>query len=260
MVLAIDIGNTNIVAGGLTRDHIFFTERISTLFAKTELEYAVDIKTILDLNHVAYSEITGCIIASVVPQITTFVRLAAEKILDITPLVLGPGVKTGLNILMDNPASVGADLVAGAVAGIHDYRPPLIIIDLGTATTLAVVDRNGNYIGGMIMPGIGISLDALTAKASQLSGIGIEPPRRVISKNTPDSMKSGIVYGTAGALDGCIERIEEELGEKATIIATGGLAGSVIPYCRRDILVDEELLLKGLYLIYEKNNAKNPAG
>ena len=180
-------------------------------------------------------------------------KLGAEKILKQDVMVLGPGTRTGLNILMDNPATLGADLVADAVAGIKHYPLPLIIIDMGTATTLCVVDEHKNYIGGMIMPGVGISLDALTARASQLSGIGIEPPKRVISKNTIECMKSGVLYSSAGAMDGCIERMEEELGMRTTVVATGGLAKKIIPYCKRDIILDEELLLKGLYVIYEKN-------
>ncbi len=253
MILAIDIGNTNIVVGCIDSEKTYFIERVSTVRTKTELEYAVDLKTILDIYHIKRTMLEGCIISSVVPQITNIVKLGAEKILKQDVLVLGPGTRTGLNILMDNPATLGADLVADAVAGIKHYPVPLIIIDMGTATTLCVVDEHKNYIGGMILPGVGISLDALTARASQLSGIGIEPPKRVISKNTIECMKSGVLYSSAGAIDGCIERMEEELGMRTTVVATGGLAKKIIPYCKRDIILDEELLLKGLYVIYEKN-------
>ena len=253
MILAIDIGNTNIVVGCIDSEKTYFIERVSTVRTKTELEYAVDLKTILDIYHIKRTLLEGCIISSVVPQITNIVKLGAEKILKQDVLVLGPGTRTGLNILMDNPATLGADLVADAVAGIKHYPVPLIIIDMGTATTLCVVDEHKNYIGGMILPGVGISLDALTARASQLSGIGIEPPKRVISKNTIECMKSGVLYSSAGAIDGCIERMEEELGMRTTVVATGGLAKKIIPYCKRDIILDEELLLKGLYVIYEKN-------
>ena len=253
MIFAIDIGNTNIVAGCIDENGASFVERISTVRTKTELEYAVDFKTILDIHHVKRSQIEGCMISSVVPQITDIVRIAAEKIIDRSVLVLGPGIKTGLNIQMDNPSTLGADLVADAVAGIAYYEVPFIVIDMGTATTLCVVDRNKNYIGGMILPGVGVSLDALTARASQLSGIAIEPPKHIIGKNTIDCMKSGVLYSSAGAIDGCIERMEEELGEKTTVIATGGLAKKIIPYCKRKIILDDELLLKGLYVIYKKN-------
>lgn len=253
MILAIDIGNTNIVVGCLDREKTYFIERISTVRTKTELEYAVDIKTILDIYHIKKSETEGCIISSVVPQITNMMKLAAEKILKKEAMILGPGIKTGLNILMDNPGQLGADLVADAVAGITHYPVPLLIIDMGTATTISVIDEKKNYIGGMIMPGVGVSLDALTARASQLSGIGIEAPKRIIGKNTIECMKSGVLYSSAAAMDGCIERMEEEIGKKATVVATGGLAKKIIPFCKKEIILDEDLLLKGLLVIYEKN-------
>ena len=230
MILAIDIGNTNIVVGCIDQEKTYFIERLSTVRTKTELEYAVDLKTVVDIYHIKRTDIEGCIISSVVPQITNAVKLAAEKVLHKEPMVLGPGVKTGLNIMMDNPGQLGADLVANAVAGIHEYPLPLAIIDMGTASTVSVVDEKKHYVGGMIFPGMGVSLDALTARASQLSGISIE-----------------------AALDGIIDRIEEELGQKITVVATGGLARKIVPHCRREILLDEDLLLKGLLIIYEKN-------
>lgn len=253
MILAIDIGNTNIVVGCIDEEKIYFTERLSTVRTKTELEYAVDLKTVLDIYHIKRTDIEGCIISSVVPQITGIAKLAAEKILKKEVMVLGPGVKTGLNIVMDNPGQLGADLVADAVAGLDSYPVPLVVIDMGTATTISVVNSKKQYIGGMIMPGVGISLDALTARASQLSGISIDAPRHIIGKNTIECMKSGVLYSNAAALDGIIDRIEEELGEKTTVIATGGLAKKIVPHCRKEIILDEELLLKGLMLIYRKN-------
>ena len=253
MILAIDIGNTNIVVGCIDEEKIYFTERLSTVRTKTELEYAVDLKTVLDIYHIKRTDIEGCIISSVVPQITGIAKLAAEKILKKEVMVLGPGVKTGLNIVMDNPGQLGADLVADAVAGLASYPVPLVVIDMGTATTISVVNSKKQYIGGMIMPGVGISRDALTARASQLSGISIDAPRHIIGKNTIECMKSGVLYSNAAALDGIIDRIEEELGEKTTVIATGGLAKKIVPHCRKEIILDEELLLKGLMLIYRKN-------
>jgi type III pantothenate kinase len=213
----------------------------------------VDLKNVLDIYHIKKTEIEGCIISSVVPQITNIVKLAAEKILKKNAIVLGPGVKTGLNIMMDNPGQLGADQVADAVAGISGYPVPLILIDMGTATTASVVNSKKQYVGGMILPGVGVSLDALTARASQLSGISIDAPRHVIGKNTIECMKSGVLYSNAAALDGIIDRIEEELGEKATVVATGGLAKKIVPHCKREIILDEELLLRGLLIIYEKN-------
>ena len=253
MILAIDVGNTNIVVGCIDDLKTYFIERLSTNRTKTELEYAVDLKNVLDIYHIKKTEIEGCIISSVVPQITNIVKLAAEKILKKNAIVLGPGVKTGLNIMMDKPGQLGADQVADAVAGISGYPVPLILIDMGTATTASVVNSKKQYVGGMILPGVGVSLDALTARASQLSGISIDAPRHVIGKNTIECMKSGVLYSNAAALDGIIDRIEEELGEKATVVATGGLAKKIVPHCKREIILDEELLLRGLLIIYEKN-------
>lgn len=255
MILAIDIGNTNIVVGCIDDQKTYFIERLSTVRTKTELEYAVDLKTVLDIYHIKGSDIEGCIISSVVPQITNTAKLAAEKILKKEVMVLGPGVKTGLNILMDHPAQLGADLVADAVAGLNEYPVPFIVIDMGTATTVSVVNSKKQYIGGMILPGVRVSLDALTAHASQLSGISIDAPKHVIGKNTVECMKSGVLYSSAAALDGIIDRVEEELGEKTTVIATGGLAKKIVSHCKKDIILDEDLLLKGLLVIYEKNKA-----
>ena len=253
MILAIDIGNTNIVVGCIDKEKIYFIERLSTVRTKTELEYAIDLKTVLDIYHIRRTDIEGCIISSVVPHITNVAKLAAEKILKKEVLVLGPGVKTGLNIMLDNPGEMGADRVADAVAALTYYPVPLVIVDMGTATTVSVVDEKKRYLGGMILPGVRVSLDALTSRASQLSGISIEEPKKLIGKNTVDCMKSGILYGNAAAVDGIIDRIEEELGKKVTAIATGGMSGKIIPHCKRKIIQDEDLLLKGLLIIYEKN-------
>ena len=253
MILAIDIGNTNIVVGSIDDKKTYFIERLSTVRTKTELEYAVDLKTVLDIYHIKKTDIEGCIISSVVPQITNIAKLAAEKILKKEVMVLGPGVKTGLNIMMDNPGQLGADLVANAVAGLNEYPVPFIVIDMGTATTVSVVNDKKQYIGGMIMPGVGVSLDALTARASQLSGISIDTPKHVLGKNTIECMKSGVLYSNAAAIDGIVDRVEEELGEKATVIATGGLAKKIVSHCKKEIILDEDLLLKGLLVIYEKN-------
>ena len=243
------------MVGCIDDQKTYFIERLSTVRTKTELEYAVDLKTVLDIYHIKGSDIEGCIISSVVPQITNTAKLAAEKILKKEVMVLGPGVKTGLNILMDHPAQLGADLVADAVAGLNEYPVPFIVIDMGTATTVSVVNSKKQYIGGMILPGVRVSLDALTAHASQLSGISIDAPKHVIGKNTVECMKSGVLYSSAAALDGIIDRVEEELGEKTTVIATGGLAKKIVSHCKKDIILDEDLLLKGLLVIYEKNKA-----
>ena len=253
MILAIDIGNTNIVLGCIDQDRCVSVERLSTVRTKTELEYAIDIKNVLDIYHIRRNELEGGIISSVVPQITTIVKMAVEKILKREALVVGAGIRTGLNIRIDNPAQLGSDLVVDSVAGIAEYPVPLLIFDMGTANTVCVIDRNKNYIGGMIYPGIGVSLDSLTAHASQLGGISLEAPEHIVGKNTAECMKSGVLYSSAAAIDGIVDRLEEELGSDVTVVATGGLAKKIVPYCRRKIILDDNLLLKGLAIIYRKN-------
>ncbi len=253
MILAIDIGNTNIVVGVIEDEKICFSERISTDISRTELEYVVSLKTILEIYNIPLENISGSIIASVVPPLTNVVKAAVEKLLNLTPVIVGPGVKNGLNIMMENPSSVGADLIVNAVAAIKDYGAPVIIIDMGTATTISVVDEKKRYIGGMIMPGIRISLSALSSRTSQLPRISIEAPKKLIGTNTVECMKSGIVYGQAASMDGMIERIREELGMDAAAVITGGLGGSIAPHCRSGVFYDNNLTLKGLGLIYKKN-------
>ena len=217
------------------------------------MEYAIDIKMIMEINGVSPEEIEGAIISSVVPPLTKILQEALYKIIKKEALVVGPGIKNGMNILMDHPAQIGRDLIAVAVGGIAEYKLPLAIFDLGTATTLCVVDEKKNYIGGMIMPGIKTSLNALAENASQLKEIDLEPPRRVIGKNTTECMRSGMIYSNAAAIDGIIDRVEEELGQTVTVVATGGLADLIVPFCRRKVLLDKDLLLKGLWVIYNKN-------
>ena len=253
MILAIDIGNTNIVIGCIKAQQILFVERLSTDSAKTVLEYAISFKNVLEMYHLNPDEIEGCIISSVVPPVTNHIRDAAIKITGKHVMLVGPGVKTGLNILMDDPAQVGSDLVANAVAGIAEYKAPLIIFDMGTATTISVVDKHQNYIGGMILPGVRVSSDTLTSHTSQLPKISVEAPKKIIGRNTIDCMKSGLIHGNAACIDGMIQRIEDELGQKATVIATGGLAACIIPHCKEAVILDDALLLKGLHLIYHKN-------
>lgn len=253
MILAIDIGNTNIVLGCIKDRKILFTERLSTDQAKTDLEHAISIKMVLELHNINPREVEGAIIGSVVPPITTLIKDALYKITGCNAMIVGPGVKTGLNILMDNPAQVGSDLIVGAVAGIAEYTLPLVLVDMGTATTICVIDEHKNYIGGMILPGLRVSLDSLTSRTSQLPRISLDPPKRLIGKNTIECMKSGILYGNAACIDGMIDRIEADLGQKTTVVATGGLAGKIIPLCSHDVILDDELLLKGLLLLYEKN-------
>lgn len=253
MILAIDIGNTNIVLGCIDGEKRYFIERLSTNKTKMEMEYAIDIKMVMELNGVKPEDIEGAIISSVVPPLTKILNEAIRKIIKKDALIVGPGIKNGMNILMDNPAQIGRDLIAVAVGAIAEYKLPVAIFDLGTATTLCVVDDKKNYIGGMIMPGIKTSLNALAENASQLKEIDLDAPRRLIGKNTTECMRSGMIYSNAAAIDGIIDRVEEELGMPVTVVATGGLAKLVVPFCRREVILDEDLLLKGLWVIYEKN-------
>ena len=257
MLLAIDIGNTNIVIGGIKDDQIVFEARIATDRSKTSDQYAVDIKDILSLFDVKAEDIQDCIISSVVPPVFNSVRTGILKVTRTSPMVVGPGLKTGLKIHMDNPAQVGSDRIVIAVAALAEYKPPLILMDLGTATTLEVVGEDNSYLGGCIIPGVRISLDALTSRTAQLPGIRLEQPRRVIGKNTVDCMRSGIMYGTAAMIDGMLDRIEGELGTSATVVATGGIAQFIIPLCQREIKLEKDLMLKGLNLIYQKNKGKS---
>ena len=256
MVLTIDIGNTNIVIGCFQGERLLFHERFSTDQEATSLEYATIFKETLDLHEIEPGAIQGGILSSVVPSSTRTVKEAAEKYIGTRILVVGPGIKTGIRMNVDDPAQQGSDLVVGAVAGVHYYPVPQILIDMGTATTVSVIDSSKAYIGKMILPGIAISLDALSSRTAQLPRISLDPPKKLIGSNTVDSMKSGILYGSAGALDGLIDRINEELGKTCTVVATGGLAGVIAPLCRHEIIMEEDLLLKGLLIIYEKNAKK----
>ena len=258
MLIAIDIGNTNIVIGGIQGDAIQFEARIATdrINIKTSDQYGVEIKNILALFGVKPCDVDDCIISSVVPPVFNSVYTGLVKMTGKHPLVVGPGIKTGLNIQMDVPSQVGSDRIVIAVAALAEYEPPLILMDLGTATTIEVVDRGSTYLGGCIIPGVRTSLDALTSRAAQLPGIRLDRPGRVIGKNTVDCMRSGIMYGTAAMLDGMLDRVEEELGSRATVVATGGMAQFIVPLCRREIKLEKDLLLKGLNIIYQKNAAK----
>ncbi len=253
MILAVDIGNSNIVLGCFDENEILFEDRLSTDREATVLEYAVIIKTSLEMHKLEYEQITGAIISSVVPSVTENVQQAVYRLTGQQAMVVGPGVKTGLNILLDDPKQLGSDRVADAVGAIGEYPCPLIIVDMGTATTISVIDRNKSFLGGMIIPGLQVSLDSLANRTSQLPHISLDAPKKVIGTNTVDCMKSGIIYSTAGSIDGAIDRIEQELGESCTVVSTGGHARKIIPHCHHEILIDPYLLLKGLMAIYEKN-------
>ncbi len=253
MVLAIDVGNTNIVVGGFKDNELKFVVRIATDPSKTEDEYATKILNILSIYEVKREEVNGAIISSVVPPLTSIMKKAVKFAYDVDALTVGPGIKTGINIHCDNPASVGADLICACVAAHNIYKSPALIIDMGTATKMMVMDKNGSFIGVSIIPGVNIALKALTSGTAQLPQISMEAPKSVIGKNTADCMRSGVVFGNASMLDGMIERFNEEMGETLPVYATGGLAPTIIPHCKHKITIDENMVLKGLNILYNKN-------
>ena len=256
MILAVDIGNSNITVGGVEGERIVFEARIRTDSTKTSDEYCVDLKILMDVHHVDPEKIEGAIIASAAPQVLNSMKTAIRKLTAIESLVVGPGLKTGLNIAIENPAQTGADLVAAAVGALREHTPPLIVVDMGTATTMTVLDQNGALVGGSISPGVRISLDALTERTALLPGLQLDKPKKPIGRNTNDAMRSGIMLGAASMLDGMVERMEAELGCPATVIVTGGIAKFVTPLCRREMIYDKDLLVKGLVALYRENVKK----
>ena len=256
MILTVDIGNSNIVLGGVEGSDILFEARLRTEVTKTSDQYCVDLKILMEVYGVSSSQIEGTIIASVVPQVLNSMRTAIQKLTGKVPLVVGPGLKTGLNILLENPGQTGADLVVADVAALREHKPPLIVIDMGTATTMSVLDKNGAHIGGCIIPGVKISMDALTDKTALLPGLQLDQPKKAIGRNTIDAMRSGIMMGTACMLDGMVERMEAELGCKTTVIATGGIAKFIVPMCKTPMIYDKDLIIKGLAALYRDNKRK----
>ncbi len=254
MIIAIDIGNTNIVLGGMRGETVLFTARLRTDPDKTDYEYASLLMELFALHKIRFADIEGAIISSVVPPLSAAMQNAVEKIVGKRPLLVGAGVKTGLNILTDNPARVGSDLIVGAVAALARYPKPILVFDLGTATTLAVLDQSGDYIGYMIIPGLRSSVQALAAGTSQLPHISLEPSGMLLGKNTVNAMRAGALQGNAAMIDGLIDRVEKTvLGQAATVVATGGLTGCVAPLCQHKIICDGDLILRGLALLYQKN-------
>ena len=253
MILTVDVGNSNIVLGAVEGDQIAFEARLRTDATKTSDEYCIDLKMILEVYKVELEQIEGVIIASVVPQVLNSMQTAVKKRTGKNSLVVGPGLKTGLNIKVENPSQTGADLVVGAVAALREHKPPMIIVDMGTATTITVVDKSGAFIGGCICPGVKISLDALTERTALLPGLQLDQPKQAIGRNTIDCMRSGIMMGNAAMINGMVERMEAELGYKTTVIATGGIARFVTPMCKTPIIYDKDLLVKGLAVLYREN-------
>ena len=253
MILTVDIGNSNIVLGVVEEDNILMEARLRTDATKTSDEYCIDLSRILDVYSIKATDIEGAIIASVVPQVLNSMQTAIKKLTGKASLVVGPGLKTGLNIKIENPSQTGADLVVGNVAALREHKPPLIVIDMGTATTMTVLDETGGLIGGCICPGVKISLDALTERTALLPGLQLDQPKKAIGRNTIDCMRSGIMMGNACMLDGMVERMEAELGQKCTVIATGGIAKFIVPLCKTPIIYDKDLIVKGLAMLYRDN-------
>lgn len=254
MIIAIDIGNTNITWGVYDGEELLFVSRLATDRSRTKDQYALEIREILKMQDVRADHCAGAIISSVVPELTNSLRQAIDTLIGVKPLVVGPGVKSGLDIRIDNPKQLGADLVAGAVGAMSKYPLPCLIIDLGTATKISVLDAKGSFLGCTISAGVFISLNALATNASQLHGVSLEAPKNIIGTDTISSMQAGTVLGTAAMLDGLCDRIEDELGAKvATVVATGGISGDIVRYCRRNVITDKNLILHGLKVLYEKN-------
>ena len=253
MILAVDVGNTNIVLGAIEGGQILRTARVRTEVNATEAEYAIKISELLDYIKVPAEKLEGSIISSVVPPVTANLAGALESLSGKKCMVVGPGMKTGLNLRIDDPGTLGGDLLVGAIAAMNTYGCPAIVMDLGTATTMTVIDKDGCFRGGAILPGIKLGYRALAAGTSLLPDISITPPAKAVATNTVDCMRSGAVYGTAAILDGLADRMEAELGYPCRRIATGGLAAYIVPYCRNEIVCDDDLLFKGLWVLWEKN-------
>ena len=255
MLLAIDVGNSTTSVGLFDDDkNLQFQAFVDTDSRKTADQISIDLMNLFTLYHFDYRCITGAILCSVVPPLNFMMEKALTRLLGKPPMVVGPGVKTGLNIRLSVQTQVGADIVADAVAALEKFPAPIITIDMGTATTIGVISEGRNYEGGLLLPGVNVSLEALSRRAAQLPDISLQHPKSLIGKNTEDCMRSGIVYGTAGMLDGVIDRIREEFpGKAVTVVATGGNAPVIVRYCRNKIVYDKYLLMEGLWTIYQKN-------
>ncbi len=253
MLLAIDIGNTHIVIGGFEDEKLQFVSRISTNVRKTTDEYASKLRSVLTLHGASAYIINGAVISSVVPPISSIMKEAIKLVYGVEPLIVSPGIKTGLNMYVENPASVGADLICASVGAKAHYKMPAVIIDMGTATKMIILDKDGAFSGVTIAPGVEIALKALAGGTAQLPQIDLNAEAVLIGKNTIECMRSGVIFGNASMIDGMIDRFEDELKASLTKIATGGLSGVIIPHCKHKITLNSSLVLEGLRIIYEKN-------
>lgn len=259
MILAVDIGNSTVVMGLINNSELIASRKTVTDISELEVNYKEEIKTLLKSHSISESKIEGAIISSVVPLLTDILREAVCDIFKLEPITVNSESITGIDIITDNPSQLGSDRIADATAGINEYGAPLMIVDMGTATTISIINQDKQFLGGLILPGVRTSLNSLINNTSQLPRIKLgTPSERIIGTNTVSSIENGIVYGTAAQIDGLIQRISDELDFDPKIIATGGNAGAVIPYCKPKIIYDKNLLLKGLYIIYknEKEEVK----
>ncbi len=253
MLLAVDIGNTNIKFGIFDRDVLIRTLTISCNKNKTADEYGVELYSLIRVMGIHRTDFDGCIISSVVPVVTARIRSAVMDLLGIESLVVGPGIKTGLNIRIEDPSQLGADLVVACVSANAKYPAPCIVISMGTATVMCVIDKNRSMLGGPIAPGVMVSLNALTGNAALLYSVSLDAPESVIGNNTDRSIRSGVVWGTVCMIDGMIDRIEKELDGKCSVVATGGMAKTIIKHCAHEITVQDDLIMQGLKLIFDRN-------
>lgn len=253
MLLAVDVGNTNMVLGVYMGRELKVSWRISTNREQTGDEYGIIFKNLFAQASIDDGLLTGMIVSSVVPPLMFSLEEMAKRYFRLDPLVVGPGMKTGLNIKIDNPREVGADRIVNAVAGIELYGGPLIIVDFGTATTFDAISKSGEYLGGAIAPGISISTEALFQRAAKLPRVELVKPKRIIGRDTISSMQSGIIYGFIGQVDGIVKRMIQEFPEKPKVVATGGLASLLAADSETLEIVNPLLTLEGLLIIYERN-------
>jgi type III pantothenate kinase len=253
MLLVIDVGNTNTVLGVFDGQDLCAQWRLSTNQAQTADEYGILIRNLFSLDGIQPTRIDGVMVASVVPPLNSVLEEMSAKYFHLQPVLLGPGVRTGMAIHYDNPQEVGADRIADGVAAFEKYGGPCVVVDFGTAITFDAISEKGEYLGGVIAPGIGISSEALFRQAARLPRVEIREPQRVIGTNTVGSMQSGLFYGVVGLVDGILDRLVAILGEKTKVVATGGQASLVAPASKYRPPVDPSLTLDGLRIIYERN-------
>ena len=258
MLLAVGVGNMNTSIGLFDQNKtLCFLASLCTDSRKTADQICLDLMNLFNLYQYSYKSVTGAILCSVVPPLNFMMEKALTRLFGVPPMIVGPGIKTGLRIRLPNQSQMGADIVANAVAALEKFPPPVMTIDMGTATTVGVITEDRTYEGGLLLPGVQVSLEALSRRAAQLPDISLQHPKALIGKNTEECMRSGIVYGSAGMLDGIIDRMRDEFpGRNLSVVATGGAAPVIVRYCRNTIVYDKYLLMNGLWNIYQRNKTE----